>query len=588
MDYSSLHSMIMKLNQVSMGEMACDLLLKNCSLINVYSNEIIKNTQISILGDRIAYVGMDASHTIGPNTLIIDLKGMYISPSFADSHIHIDQFVLPAEFIKNSLLHGVTAFFSDPIDIVSVCGYRGFVNFLDLLKDIPSRIFTTIPGGLPVDYEFSECKNLSNQQEKIALNLPHVIGLGEVFSWSKVTNRNPLIMEKLSTMLKNNHIINGHTAGATTKKLNAYISSGILSCHEPIDFNEFIERLRLGMWLMIRDGSIRRDLSNIIPHVITNKIYNNKLMFCSDGLNPSDIKNIGHIDHCIRESIKCGLNPISAICIASKNCFDYYNLNKDFGGISPGKVADMVVFDDIKKIKPIQVFVGGRLIVSRGTILTPFKNRNIPNWITKTIKTKKLSQDNFKTNVKLKHTTAMTIYLKTEIITTQNYVDLQNDNGNILPSFDKDVWKVAAIDRIFNSNKYYVGFLQNFGSDIGAFASTWSFHENNIVVIGSNENDMAVAVNNLIQMGGGMIIIKNSKILAALPLQYAGILSTDTFDKVLDNFNQINSILLDSGCKFRKPYLIPLFLTFLALPEVRITCNGIVNVKSKSYEQIIK
>ena len=588
MNYSSLHSMIAKLNQVSMGDAPCDLLLKNCSLINVYSNEIIKDMQISILGDRIAHVGIDAHHTIGPNTLIIDLEGMYISPGFADSHIHIDQFVLPTELIKNSLLHGVTAFFSDPIDIVSVCGYKGFTNFLDLANDVPFRIFTSIPGGLPVDDELSKCKNLNEQQEKTALNLPHVIGLGEVFSWTKVTTRNHAIMEKLSRLLKNNYVINGHTAGATNKKLNAYISSGILSCHEPIDFDEFIERLRLGMWLMIREGSIRRDLNNIIPYVITNKIYDNKLMFCSDGLNPDDIKNIGHIDHCIRESIKCGLNPINAICIASRNCFDYYNLNKDFGGIAPGKVADMVVFDDIKKIKPVKVFVGGRLIMSQGNILINFPHRNIPTWITKTIKTRKFSRDSFKTNIKLKSTTVMTIYLKTEIITKKNYVDLPNISENIPPSFDKDIWKVVAIDRTFNSNKYSVGFLQNFGPDIGAFASTWSFHENNMVVIGSNENDMVIAANNLIKMAGGMIVIKNGKILASLPLQYAGILSTDPFENVVNNFNQINSIIIDSGCKFKKPYLIPLFLTFLALPEVRITCNGVINVKSKSYEQILK
>ncbi|MCY3854306.1 MAG: amidohydrolase family protein [Thaumarchaeota archaeon] len=588
MNYSHLYSMIVKLNQVSMGDNPCDLLLKNCSLINVYSNEIIKNIQISILGDRIAYVGIDASHTIGPNTLIIDLEGMYISPGFADSHIHIDQFILPTELVKNSLIRGVTALFSESIDIVSTCGYKGFAHFVRSIYDLPIRIFTLIPGGLPVDDKLGTCKHLNEQQEDAALRLPHVIGLGEVFSWTKVTERNNKIMKKLSKMLKNEHVINGHTAGATNKKLNAYISSGILSCHEPINFNELIERLRLGMWLMIREGSIRRDLNNIMPYIIKNQIFKNQIMFCSDGLNPNDLTNIGHIEHCIRDSIKCGLNPIDAIRIASKNCFDYYGLTKDFGGISPGKVADMVVFDDLHKIIPNKVFVGGKLIASKGNLLTTLDLPKIPTWLTKTIKTRNFSSNSFKVKTKIQDIIATTIYLKTEIITKRNYLELHSVNDNIVPSYDKDVWKIAAIDRIFNSNRYFVGFLQNFGSEIGAFASTLSFHENHMIVIGLNENDMAIASNQLTKIGGGMIVVKNGKILALMPLKYAGILSIESFEKVRDEFNYINSIIKDFGCKFQNPYLIPLFLPFLALPEIRITCNGIINIKSRTYEKILK
>jgi adenine deaminase len=183
--------------------------------------------------------------------------------------------------------------------------------------------------------------------------------LGEVFSWTKVTLREPKTMESISSMLEHDCIINGHTAGASEKKLNAYVSSGILSCHEPINFDQVLERLRLGMWIMIREGSIRRDLKEIIPHVLSHGIYLNRLMFCSDGLDPLDIVKFGHIDHCIRESIKLGLKPIDAITMASKNNFDYYNMGKDLGGIAPGKLADILIFDDLKLIKPNKVFVGG-------------------------------------------------------------------------------------------------------------------------------------------------------------------------------------------------------------------------------------
>ena len=234
---STLSRSILALNAVAMGDKKADLVLKNCKLVNVYTREIIPQTEIAIVNDRIAFVGLGASHTIGSKTTVIDLEGKYVTPGLADPHIHIDQFVMPSEFAKKSLLCGVTSLFSDPIDIVSSCGYKGFREFVRQTNDLPLRIFHVVPGGLPVDRKFSHSKTLSLSQEKTAVKLPNVLGLGEVFSWTKVTMRDPKTMKSLSSMLEADCIINGHTAGASGKKLVAYVSSGILSCHEPIDFD---------------------------------------------------------------------------------------------------------------------------------------------------------------------------------------------------------------------------------------------------------------------------------------------------------------------------------------------------------------
>ena len=566
-----------------MGEKKADLVLKNCNLLSVYTREIIPKIQIAIINDRIAYVGLDATHTLGPKTTIIDVKNRYVSPGFADSHLHIDQFVLPSEFAKKALLCGVTSLFSDPIDVVSVTGYKGFQEFLKLGEDLPIRIFQVVPGGLPVDAKFSNSNSLSLSQEKSAIKDPHVLGLGEVFSWTKVTLRDPKTMKSLSAMLECDCIINGHTAGISEKKLNAYVSSGILSCHEPINFDQVLERLRLGMWVMIREGSIRRDLKEIIPHVLSHGTYLNRLMFCSDGLDPLDITKFGHIDHCIRESIKLGLTPLDAITMASKNNFDYYNMGKDLGGIAPGKLADILVFDDLKSFKPNKVFVGGKLVVSNGNIVTLFKKKTIPAWIKKTVKLKKFSENDFLIKSKKKDIIANTIFMQSEIITKLGSAQLYSKNGYVSASLDSDVWKVAAFDRIHGTNRHAIGFLENFGADIGAFASSWSFHENDMIVIGSNDSDMAAASNYIIKNQGGLVVVKSGKILASLPLQFAGIVSTDSFEKVSSNFQKINNSIVDSGCKFAKPHLIPLFLPFLALPSVRILSGGIVDVKKRSY-----
>jgi len=584
---SSLANSIVSLNSVAMGDKKADLILKNCNLLSVYTKEIIPKTQIAIINDRIAYVGPDAAHTLGPKTTVIDVEDKFVSPGFADPHLHIDQFVLPSEFAKKALLCGVTSLFSDPIDVVSVTGYKGFQEFLKLGEDLPIRIFQVVPGGLPVDAKFSNTKSLSLSQEKSAVKHPHVLGLGEVFSWTKVTRREPKTMKSLSTMLACDCIINGHTAGISEKKLNAYVSSGILSCHEPINFDQVLDRLRLGMWVMIREGSIRRDLKEIIPRILSHGTYLNRLMFCSDGLNPIDITKFGHIDHCIRESIKLGLKPIDAITMASKNNFDYYNMGKDLGGIAPGKLADILIFNDLKSFKPSKVFVGGKLVVSNGSIVTSIKKKIISPWIKKTVKLKKFSKNDFLIKSKKKNVIANTIYMETEIITKIGSAELHSKNGHVSASFDSDVWKVAAFDRIHGTNRHAIGFLENFGADIGAFASTWSFHENDMIVIGSDDSDMAIASNHIIKNQGGLVVVKSGKILASLPLQFAGIISTDSFEKVSSNFQKINNSILDSGCKFTNPHLIPLFLPFLALPSVRILSGGIIDVKKRNYIQPI-
>ena len=580
---SSLANSIPSLNSVAMGDKKADLILKNCNLLSVYTREIIPKIQIAIIKDRIAYVGSDANHTLGPKTTVIDVKDKYVGPGFADPHLHIDQFVLPSEFAKKALLCGVTSLFSDPIDVVSVAGYNGFKEFLKLGEDLPIRIFQVVPGGLPVDAKFSHSKSLSLSQEQSAIKHPNVLGLGEVFSWTKVTLREPKTMKSLSSMLECDCIINGHTAGASDKKLNAYVSSGILSCHEPINFDQVLERLRLGMWIMIREGSIRRDLKEIIPRVLSHGTYLNRLMFCSDGLDPLDMIKFGHIDHCVRESIKFGLDPIDAITMASKNNFDYYNMGKDLGGIAPGKLADILIFDDLKSFKPNKVFVGGKLIVSNGNFVTSMKKKIISSWIRKTIKTKRFSTDDFLIKSKKKEVIANTIFMQTEIITKIGSTELNSNEGQVSASPDSDVWKVAAFDRTHGTKQHSIGFLENFGADIGAFASTWSFHENDLMVIGSNDSDMAIACNHILKNQGGMVVVKSGKVLSSLPLQFAGIVSTDPFEKVSSNFEKITNSIVDSGCKFRRPHLIPLFLPFLALPSVRILSGGIVDVKNRRY-----
>lgn len=587
MKATHLASMISTLNSVAMGESHADIVLKNCKLVNVYTREIIPDTHVAIKKDRIAYVGKDATHTVGKKTAVIDLENKYIAPGFVDPHIHIDQYLIPSELAKKSLLCGTTALFSDPIDIVSVCGYRGFHEFVKMTNNLPLRVFHVIPGGLPVDRKFSHAKTMSATEQKKAFNLENVVGLGEVFSWTKVTTRDPYTIQTLSTILKNDGIINGHTAGASDKKLNAYIASGIFSCHEPIDYDQLMERLRLGMWVMMREGSIRRDLDKIIPNVLSHKTYFDRLMFCTDGVTPKDIAEFGLIDHCIRKATTLGMDVIDAITIASKNCYEYYGMSKDCGGIAPGKLADIVVLDNLENIKPNKVFVGGRLVIAHGNLVSKITTSTIPNWLTKTMKTRKFTEKDFIIKSRNNSEQALVIKLDTEIITRKDQEELEVRDGNVTASQEKDVWKVVAIDRTYGSGKYTTAFLKNFGANIGAFGCTQSFHENDMMIIGSNEKDIAFVANNLTKMGGGMLAAKNGNIICKLDLPVAGLISKASFEKILPEYEAIDSKIVDAGCKFKNPHLIPLFLPFLALPEIRILYSGVVDVKNRTYLKVI-
>ena len=567
-----------EMSDAAMGRTHADTVIKGCSLVSVYTGEIIPETQISVCRSRISYVGPDASHTVGPGTRIIDAKGRHVVPGLADPHIHIDQFVLPAVTAKSLLAHGTTTLFSDPIDITGVAGYRGFVWFKEACWDLPVRIFQGIPGGQPVDPEFSYAHSIGAAEQDALLEDPAVFGMGEVFAWTKVTGCHHPTMEAIDRTAKAGAVVNGHTAGMRGTKLAAYAASGIASCHEPIDFDQALERLRLGMYVMIREGSIRRDLRRIVERVASEGTYTSRLMFCSDGLNPADMGS-GHIDHCIREAIRAGISPVEAVSMATRNVFVYYGMDADLGGIAPGRLADIIILDDLESFRINSVLTGGRMSVSEGAPAARIPKREIPAWLGETVMVDRLSPADFGVRAAGETAAANTILLRTEIVTAPGFAELPVRDGLVAVPEGGNIWKVAAVDRVTGSGRSAVGFLEGFGEGDGALATTYTFHENDLVVIGTNDLDMAVAANRVISMRGGMAVARSGGVISELPLPVAGLMSERPLDAVREGFGEVNGATIDIGCRFENPNLIPLFLPFLALPQVRILSRGIINVR---------
>ncbi|CAI9832637.1 Adenine deaminase [Nitrosopumilaceae archaeon] len=568
---------ISRLGRVASGAAPATLVIRGCTLLSTYTGEELPGTDVAVSGDRIAYVGPDASHAVGPRTTVIDAGGKMAGPGLADPHTHIDQFAPPAEFAARALLRGTTALFSDPVDVTAIGGYRGFAEFARLCAMLPVRVFQTVPGGVPVDPAMSNCRTMSDAERRRALGLPGVAGTGEVFAWTKVVAGERGAMRMLGDALRSGLPVNGHTAGMSGKKLCSYVSSGIFSCHEPIDAAQAIERLRLGMWVMAREGSIRRDLAAILSGVLESGVRTDRLMFCTDGVDPGDMSRYGHMDHCMREAVRLGMGPAHAAALASTHAFEYYGMGADLGGVAPGKLADIVIFE--RGLRPETVIVGGRIAASGGRVLARRGTRRPAPWTRRTVRLGRMSGDAFAAPSGGASATAATIKLRTEIITSMGEAELPVRGGQVVPD---GASKVASFDRIGRTGARTVAFMEGFGADC-ALASTWCFHEGDLLVIGTDDADMALAANRVIGAGGGIAVSRGGRVRAFMPLALAGVASSRPFDEVAESLAGINSELRDAGCPLDRPHLVPLFLEFLALPSVRILSSGLVDVRGRRY-----
>lgn len=563
-------------SRAALGETKSDVLIRNCSLVSVYTGEIIPDTEIAIYKSRISYVGPDASHTTGGDTRIMDAAGRHVAPGLADPHTHIDQFVLPHRTAGNAVRHGTTALFSDPIDITGVGGYEGLLWFADACRDAPARIFNAVPGGVPVDPDMCRAGRLKPDEISSFMERPDVFGMGEVFAWTKVTRRDPDTMRDMAMVQKFGGTINGHTAGMSGPKLASYAAAGIASCHEPINYEQALERLRMGMFVMVREGSIRRDLRRIMEEVISSGIDTGRLMFCTDGLNPPDMAS-GHMDHCVREAIRAGVEPACAVSMASHNVFRYYRMEHALGGIGVGRLADVVILDDLESFKVNMVLIGGRPPPDA----VPGA---IPSRLRRTVRLNKVLPSDMALPGRGEEARVNTILLKTEIVTGQGSATLPVRRGAVCAT--DSIWKVCAVSR--DGAQKALAFLEGFGKGAGGMATTATFHDNDIIIIGNDDSDMAAAANVVRESGGGTAVIVRGEVKAHMPLPIAGLMSEEDTDTVAARFGSVREALAEMGCAHAEPHLIPLFLPFLAIPQVRIQSNGMISVRDRKIIPVIE
>ena len=579
---------IKMLMNVAMGKEKADLVIRDANLVNVYSNELLHGYTIAIKGEKIAYVGKDGKHTIGDRTEVIDASGKVVIPGFIDSHTHLDLPVVPpTEYARYSILGGTTTIITETLEMANILqhdpGYEGLLHLLETLKVQPVKIFATAPSYIPALLSYGNPMPFTQEEINDLLKTGQVLGLGET-SWNPVLDEDEEALDVLSAGHVVGKRLDGHASGAKKNKLIAYTASGVTSCHESVTAEEAIEKLRLGLYVMIREGSVRRDLKAVSS--IKDRVKDfSRFILVSDGLNPPDIVRYGHMDYIVQKAIDLGIDPVQAIRMATLNPAAYFRIDTICGGIAPFRDADINIIPDIKTIRCETVISKGRIAARDGKLLVKMNPYIPPQKILDALYIKDTCDaSDFTIPVRegCSEINVRVIDMISDLITKELITRLPVINNSVAVNAERDIMKIAVIDRKNGIKDSATGLIHGFGMREGAFASSCSWELGSpLVVVGAGEADMARAVNRIAELKGGIVVTCQGEVVSELPLPIGGFLASCSVEEAADKLNEIRDVLNGLGCRLPNPYLSLQVLTGVFLPFFRITKKGLVNTKDR-------
>lgn len=570
---------IKSLIKTAQGIEKADIVIAGGSLVNVYTAELHENTSVAIKGKRIACFGHNIDSVIGPATQVIDARNKVIVPGFIDGHNHLMNYWTVENFLKAAIPSGTTMIITETMEMNFSTGYKGALEFIKSAENQPVKIFLTV----------SPMVSISDRARKQVfdprfflrlLRRNSVIGLGETY-WPPVIKGEENFIQLFDWTHKMGKKIEGHTAGAKNAKLQAYVAAGNLSDHEPINVEETLERLRLGIHVMIREGDIRQDLAEIAS-ILKNKIDLRRLSFCSDGVSPVDIVEKGYMDDIVQKAIDAGFDPIMAFQMASLNAAHHFGIDDFVGGISPGKLADVVILPDLRRVKPEIVISDGKIIASNGKTLVQPRPYKYPSWIKHTYslpRQVKPADLELRVNSNQKKVKVRVIKYITALVTREEIVEVPVSDGQLLPQPDKDLLKVSIIDGREGPKKRFTGLLSGLGLKRGALASgsTWDIF--GIVVAGSKDSDMAMAANRVAELQGGAVVVENGKIIAEFSLPVGNAISEDPPMVIAEKMNNLQRELVARGVTSHDGYLTLNTISTPAIPHFRMSEEGLFSVR---------
>ncbi len=566
-----------KLIAVALGQKPADMAIINANLVNVYTGEIFERHAVCVKNKWIAYVGDKPKDKIGNKTEVIDAGGKTVIPGLIDGHTHLAWLYSISEFLKYAISGGTTSLVTETMEPFPVSGYPGVVDFLKSLQDQPVKIFATAPFMASTS---QKARGITTEILGKLLARNNIVGLGESY-WQSVLQEPERTLPILNETLRFGKTLEGHSAGASGNKLSAYIAAGITSCHEPIRAKEVLERLRLGMCVMVREGSIRRDLESI-SEVRETGIDLRRLILVTDGVGPHDLIEKGCMEYVVQKAIDCGFDPMAAIQMATLNVAEHFSLDHLIGGLAPGRYADMVIIPDVQTIQALYVISNGRVIAREGRqLVSPRKHQFSQDSQNSILLPKPFEASDFSIAAPREsdEVTVRIINMITDLVTREVIMTLPVDNGKIKADPDQDIIKVAAIDRTHVPGKTFVGLIKGFNLKAGAFACSAAWDTSVIIVVGADDADMAAALNRINELQGGAVVCRNGSILSEIPLPVFGIISTAPVEVLAEQLKEIKKAVAELGVRFPDPLLTLITLTGAAIPYLRICEEGLVNLK---------
>ncbi|MFC5528228.1 adenine deaminase [Cohnella yongneupensis] len=571
------------LAKVAMGEACADVVIQNGTLVNVYSGELLENMDVAIAAGRIAYVGK-ADHTIGEHTIVINAAGKYITPGFLDGHMHVESTMLSVtEFAKAALAKGTTGIFMDPHEIANVFGAEGVRLMHEEGQQLPLKVFTTFPSCVPATNDLEDAgASLDVKDIKEGLTWDNVVGLGEVMNFPGVVYGDPKMCGEIEETIKAGKTVTGHFPSDDDRMLQAYIASGVTSDHETVTREQGLHKVRMGMHLMIREGSAWHDVKEVIKVVTEDKANTDNISLVTDDVNPQTLVEQGHLNHVVRRAIEEGVQPVTAIQMVTLNVARYFKLEQDLGSITPGKCADLLLIDDLRKMEPSTVITDGQVVYENGRLSVDFPRFVYPEHIRKSIHVKReLTAEDFKLASRSNQSTTQVNVIniiENSARTERGTATLAVEQGIIQPDAAQDVIRLACIERHRGTGQISLGFAHGFQVKSGAVASTVAHDSHNLLVMGIDEQDMAFAANELVKIGGGMIVVENGQVLAQVPMTIAGLMSEKSLSEVFTEVVELEQAWKQIGCLLNAPFMTFSLIALPVIPEIRISNRGLVDV----------
>jgi len=549
---------------VARGEAPADLVLKNAHIVNTFTGEIEK-ASVAVHQDRIAGVG---DYRRGKE--VLDLEGAYLCPGLIDGHVHPESSYLhPAEYARAVVPHGTTTIITDLHEIANVAGLEGLRFFLRWSKRLPLDLFLLAPSCVPATPLETAGACLGPQEIKRALGWKGVLGLGEMMNFPGVLAGDSQVLEKLSAA--QGKVRDGHAPGLGGKDLNAYVASGISSDHETTTYEEGQEKLRRGMWLMIREGSSEKNLEALLP-LVTDSTYHRCLLVVDDR-TCGDLLREGDMDAVVRRAIALGLDPVRAATLATLNPARRFGL-EGYGAIAPGYIANLITVGDLKQFRVDLVFHHGRLVAREGRpLFSPRPGRALAS----TMKVRPFSIEDLKLPASRAPLPVIQV-IPGQILTRKAALPLKTEGGEIVPDLERDILKAVVVERHRATGNIGLGLVKGFGLREGALASSVAHDSHNIVAVGASDADLYAAVQEVIRLGGGLVVAKGGKALASLPLPIAGLLSDLPLEEVVARLEALQALARGMGCPLPSPFATLSFVALPVIPQLRLTDKGLVDV----------